>query len=166
MEWIAAIIGSVATIIVAFYKYRSEKNSDAKKQLEIQQIKEYEAKVKEVESKLVTAMESSITDVPALRTQLEVLRKQLQKLQKKAGLLVVLCIFSLFIGCKTTETVIIGERILKPKPGETIIVPELRKPAKQWYLIDDVAMLSVLGVNKPVSEQNSSEEKNTTEGKE
>ncbi|MCK9154688.1 MAG: hypothetical protein M0P12_01090 [Paludibacteraceae bacterium] len=159
MEWIAAIIGSVATIIVAFYKYRSEKNSDVKKQLEAQNIKDCEASIKDIEIKITTAMESSITDVPNLRIKLNELRKNLKKLQKKAGLVVVIALtVFLMQGCKTQTYVVIGERILKPNPGDVLTIPELKKPAKQWYLIDDVAMLGVLGVNKLVAEENSSKE--------
>ncbi|MCK9616063.1 MAG: hypothetical protein M0R48_11340, partial [Candidatus Omnitrophica bacterium] len=113
MEWIAAIIGSVATIIVAFYKYRSEKNSDVKKQLEEQNIKDCEASIKDIEIKITTAMESSITDVPNLRIKLNELRKNLKKLQKKAGLVVVIALtVFLMQGCKTQTYVVIGERIL------------------------------------------------------
>jgi len=154
MEWIAAIIGSLATILVAVFKYKSDKNSDVKKQLLVQTVKDFEKKIADTETQLIQAMENSITDVPNIRIRLMVLRKQLVKAKKAAGLMSII-ILLMFSGCKTQNTVIIGERVYMPKPGDVLTVPALKTPAKQWYLIDDVAMLNVLGVNKPVIDKDS-----------
>jgi hypothetical protein len=45
------------------------------------------------------------------------------------------------------QFVIIGERINKVKPGDTITVPVLKAPAKQWYLVDDTGLYQWLDID-------------------
>ena len=56
---------------------------------------------------------------------------------------------------KQTEVLVIGERINIVKPGSTVRVPELVKPAKTWYLLDDVAIQQWLGIPVNYSQEGS-----------
>lgn len=150
-ELIITGIGAIATLISAYFAYKSKKNSDVQKQINKEKENLYREKIKETEEKLVKAMESDITAVPLLRKQLEEFRKQLKKII--SIFMIVLIPSFLLTGCwtwKDEQPMIIGERIFKPNPGDVVTIPALKPPAKQWYLIDDKAMLEVLGVNKPV----------------
>jgi hypothetical protein len=66
-----------------------------------------------------------------------------------------LLIMSAFIsGCTTkqtpsTQTMVIGERIVKVSPGNVITVPPLIKPAKQWYLIDNEGLYQLIDIKFP-----------------
>lgn len=58
--------------------------------------------------------------------------------------LLVLC--APLVGCCTTKPqednppLVIGERIWKLTPGETITVPEVREPAVTMYMVDNVGL--------------------------
>lgn len=146
MELWGAIVAAIASIIAAYLKYKSDKNSDTKKKIEEEKRKELVSRIEETEKELIKAMETNITDVPGLRNKLETLRKALSKLSVIA-MLSGTCLLS---GCFTTDPVVVGERVFYVKPNDVLTVPALKSPAKQWYLIDDVAMLKVLGIDKPV----------------
>ena len=147
---IVALISAAAGLAGYWFQYKNNKNSDQKKAIQQAQITDLNQKIEETEMELTKAMETNITDVPGLRMKLETYRGQLQKL------LVIILLFSIlpFTGCKTwwkeDQLIVVGERIFYVKPGETVVVPALKSPAKQWYLIDNVAMLKVLGIDKPV----------------
>lgn len=149
IEVIGAAIAAIATVIGAYLKYKSDKNSDVKNKIKQEKRAELLARIEETEKELIKAMETNITDVPGIRMKLEKLRLELEKTVK-----VVAFFFSIIslAGCKT-DPVIVGERIFYVSPAQTVVVPELKKPAKQWYLIDDVAMLKVLGVDKPIEKE-------------
>ena len=57
---------------------------------------------------------------------------------------------SLFLaGCwstKPTTTFVLGERINLVQPETTVEVPKLTPPAKQWYLLDNIAIQHWLGI--------------------
>jgi len=146
-EIIAAAVTAMAGIITAYFNYKNKKDSDLQKQINKDKEAFIRQKLKETEDLIIKSMETDITAVPLLRKKLEYYRKQL----KKYIGLIILVIIPLVSGCLTTEEpMVIGERIFKPNPGEVITVPALKPPAKQWYLIDDKAMLEVLGVEKPL----------------
>jgi hypothetical protein len=44
------------------------------------------------------------------------------------------------------EYVVVGERINIVEPGQVITVPELKPPAKCWYLVDNVGLEGWLGI--------------------
>ena len=61
-------------------------------------------------------------------------------------------LFAVFIGCITPQpvipqSVIIGERVNKVNPGDTIKIPPLAPPSKQWYLVDDHGLYQWLDIN-------------------
>lgn len=146
LELIGAIIAGITSIVGAYLAYKGKKDSDLSKQLKKNKEAFIRAKIKETEARLVAAMESDITSVPLLRKTLNHYRGQLKKY-------VALAVIPLFMlcGCASNKQyMVIGERIFTPEPGDVITVPQLKNPAKQWYLIDDKAMLDVLGVDKPV----------------
>ena len=77
----------------------------------------------------------------------------MQKLKQLTGVAVLFAILMLQ-GCLTTppppvtpQVVVIGERINKVKPGDTIKVPPLLAPAKQWYLVDDTGLYQWLDID-------------------
>jgi len=146
-EIIAAAVTAMAGIITAYFNYKNKKDSDLQKQINKDKEVFVRQKLKETEESIIKAMETDITSVPLLRKKLEYYRNQL----KKYIGLIALIVIPFISGCFTAkEPMVIGERIFKPNPGDIITVPALKRPAKQWYLIDDKAMLEVLGVDKPV----------------
>ncbi|MEI8244015.1 MAG: hypothetical protein WCI17_12160 [bacterium] len=56
-------------------------------------------------------------------------------------------------GCATTsatrQPLIIGQRVLAPDPGQTITIPPLLPPARQWYLVDDIGLGAWLDIAPP-----------------
>ena len=69
----------------------------------------------------------------------------------KKAMFLALC--SLCTGCCVfrgksayTEPLVYGERVNIVKPGDTVVVPELKQPAKTWYLIDDVGISMMMGI--------------------
>jgi len=145
-EIIAAAVTAFAGIITAYFNYKNKKDSDFQKQINKDKETFIRQKLKETEDLLIKSMETDITAVPVLRKKLEYYRDQL----RKYVVILVLVIIPFLSGCLTTkEPMVIGERIFMPKPGDMITVPVLKHPAKQWYLIDDKAMLEVLGIDKP-----------------
>ena len=65
-----------------------------------------------------------------------------------AALLCLLC-----TGCSSfrgksayNEPVVYGERINIVKPGDIIEIPQLKRPASTWYLVDDVGLSIWLGI--------------------
>ena len=82
----------------------------------------------------------------------------MQKLKQLTGVAVLLAILMLQ-GCLTPppppvtpQVIVIGERINKVKPGDSVKVPPLLPPAKQWYLVDDTGLYQWLDVD--LSKQN------------
>lgn len=147
---IASGLALIGALITAWFQYKNNKNSDKKKEILKKKEDEIRLKISETEKELVTAMENNITDVPGLRLKIEEYRKQLKKI---IGIFLILGLTLLYSGCalfQKDQPVIIGERIFYMKEGQQMIVPTLKSPAKQWYLIDDVAMLKVLGIDKPI----------------
>ena len=66
-------------------------------------------------------------------------------------ILIILCLLS--AGCSVfrgkdvyNEPIVYGERINIVKPGDTLVVPQLKKPASTWYLVDDVGLGIWLGI--------------------
>jgi len=72
-----------------------------------------------------------------------------KKLTQLSAAILLLFVF----GCVTTpqpvtpQYVVIGERVNKVNPGDTIKIPPLAPPAKQWYLIDDHGLYQWLDIN-------------------
>lgn len=146
-EIVAAAVTALAGIVTAYFNYKNKKDSDLQKQINKDKEAFIRLKLKETEELIIKAMETDITSVPLLRKKLEYYRNQL----KKYIGIITLAVLPFVSGCFTTEeNMVIGERIFKPNPGEVVTVPPLKPPAKQWYLIDDKAMLEVLGVEKPL----------------
>lgn len=117
--------------------------------------------IQAVRNKLVLALEEGrITDVAIYRKQLDKLMKEYSKhvkgLEKRArshkGLAPILLASVITAGCaswksKPDQTVfVLGDRINLVKPGETVVIPELTSPAKQWYLVDNVGLQHWLGI--------------------
>ena len=108
--------------------------------------------------------EGRISDVPAIKAELEELEKEYKRLRvtpNGAEVLVpaLLASAALMSGCITdkpenphTAVLVEGSRILLVEPGRELLVPELEKPARQWYLVDDIALLHWLGVSVSGSE--------------
>lgn len=136
-----------------FVRRREEKN-DLWKQIE------------EVRNKLVLALEEGrITDVAILRKELQSLMDRYSRYVKSTEkdmkrkhralytLSSVVFVLALATGCvsfkrKTDTTVfVLGDRINLVKPGDTMTVPELTPPAKQWYLVDNVGLQHWLGIS-------------------
>ena len=67
-------------------------------------------------------------------------------------LLAVAAMAQAFCGCLSGRqdagpVFVLGERINLVSPGDSVEVPDLISPAKQWYLVDNVALQNWLGVN-------------------
>ena len=120
----------------------------------------------------VALAEGRITDVRELRLRLDSLMKQYSRRLRKyesdvrkarrgnPGAFLFLAVMALMLaGCASTgkkkpvEVLVIGERINVLKPGTTVQVPELVKPARMWYLLDDVAIQQWLGIPVNYSEK-------------
>jgi len=109
--------------------------------------------------------EGRLSDVPAIKAELEELEKEYKRARTAktartartgisgAEVLAPALIASaaLMSGCVSgrphTAVLVEGSRILLVDPGKELVVPELEKPARQWYLVDDVALLHWLGVS-------------------
>lgn len=107
-----------------------------------------------------------VSDVAILRKELEVLmekylrgvrsderrmhRDRNTRQRNGFSFLLASLVLSLFLsGCwsnKPTTVFVTGERINLVKPGTTVEVPELMPPAKQWYLLDNIAIQHWLGI--------------------
>ena len=107
-----------------------------------------------------------ISDVAILRKELEVLmekylkgvRSDERKLRRMRNtrmhngfsFILASLALSLFLsGCwstKPTTTFVLGERINLVQPETTVEVPKLTPPAKQWYLLDNIAIQHWLGI--------------------
>ena len=106
-----------------------------------------------------------ITDARELRLRLDSLMKQYSRCLRKyesdvrkarsgnPGAFLFLAVMALMLaGCSSTgkkkpaEVLVIGERIKTVRPGETVQIPGLVKPASMWYLLDDVAIQQWLGI--------------------
>lgn len=118
--------------------------------------------------------EGRITDVAVLRKELDALMKRyfrsvraderdLRRARRANPSSFLFLAIALLVaaGCSTTgkkkqtEVLVIGERINIVKPGSTVQVPELVKPAKTWYLLDDVAIQQWLGIPVDYSQEGS-----------
>lgn len=104
-----------------------------------------------------------ISDVAILRKELEVLmekymrgirsdERKMRRTRKHNPYSFALASLaaSLFLtGCwstKPTTTFVLGERINLVQPETTVEVPKLTPPAKQWYLLDNIAIQHWLGI--------------------
>jgi hypothetical protein len=107
-----------------------------------------------------------ISDVAILRKELEVLMKKYlrgvrsdeRKMRRSRALryrngfsfiLASLSVSLFLTGCwstKPTTTFVLGERINLVQPETTVEVPKLTPPAKQWYLLDNIAIQHWLGI--------------------
>ena len=140
--------GGLWTAILAIIKLISDflKRKETQQQAQTTALHNQEIAAAQDELKKALA-EGRITDAAFWR-------KKLQQLTSTAAILILL-----LVGCKTTEPsqpptipqfVIIGERINKVKPGDTLIVPPLVAPAKQWYLVDDTGIYQWLSIDLTV----------------
>lgn len=136
----AGILGAVALVLLGlvarWMKRRDDRNEDLERQ------------IAETEEALRTALENGmVTDAQRLNKQLQRLRKKLGA-RMAAASVVLLCLLT---GCgsihgKKVEYVVVGERINLVEPGQVITVPELKPPAKQWYMVDNVGLEGWLGI--------------------
>lgn len=113
-----------------------------------------------------------ITDVAILRKELDTLMKQymsgvkiLERDMRKLGrshvgieVSVVVILAVIMSGCghfkqSQQTTFVLGDRVNIVQPGSTIEVPKLTPPAKQWYLMDNVAIQHWLGIPVDFSEK-------------
>ena len=109
--------------------------------------------------------EGRVTDVRELRLRLDSLMKQYSRRLRTCeadvrrarrvnpGAFLFLAVMAFMLGgCSSTgkkkqvEVLVVGERINVVRPGTTVQVPELVKPARMWYLLDDVAIQQWLGI--------------------
>lgn len=132
-----------ATVIVKFLQFIMDMISGAAKRKKEQEIAAAKAELQKA------LAEGRITDAAYWKKKID------QLLGVAVGLLLA-CFLS---GCGTfdppqpvpvvvvPETVVIGERINKVKPGDTIVVPALKSPAKQWYLVDDTGLYQWLDID-------------------
>jgi len=113
------------------------------------------SQIEDTKKRLVLALEEGrVTDVAILKKQLDRLEKELSS-KGRSIICAVLAASAAFApsGCmsigrgRTESTVfVVGDRINLVSPGETVVVPELTSPAKQWYLVDNVGLQHWLGI--------------------
>jgi hypothetical protein len=132
-NFITAIIRLINNII-EFFANRQKLKEDERKRTEVEQAK--------TELKKALA-EGRVTDAAYWRKKLLLL----------TGSLCLAFVMNFISGCNTPQpqTLIIGERINKVKPGEVIIVPKLVPPAQQWYLVDDTGLAQWLNIDTPTT---------------
>jgi len=148
-EIIGLSVTAIASIITAYFNFKNKKDSDLQKQINKEKEAFVRKQLKDTEDALINALATDITSVPLLRKKLDFYRKQLKTFLP----VILLCLLPFLSGCLLfgkQEPLIIGERIFKPNPGDVITIPPLKKPAKQWYLMDNKAMADILGVETPV----------------
>ena len=128
--------GFLTTLIHFFIKlldFFTHSSAKKEEELRIQKINELKTELKQA------LAEGRITDAQSIHIQLV-----------KLTFLTLLCIITLS-GCITappsTTFVIIGERINTVQPKQTIVIPPLKPPAQQWYLVDDVGLYQWLNIN-------------------
>lgn len=144
-------------LIIALLNFISSflsKNADKRKQEEINRAKEELRKA---------LSEGRITDAAYWNKKVNQLEaaKALNKIAR-SKLLLLLILLPLGSGCASIAhhlgyapiqapitPVIIGERLNKVNPGDSLKVPPLTKPAKQWYLVDDVGLYQWLDLKTP-----------------
>ena len=119
--------------IFEFLKYHATQKDQEQKRLEIEKAK--------LELKKALA-EGRINDAAYWK----------EKLMQLSSIILAIIIFGMS-GCITQTQndfpVVIGERIIKVKPGDLIKVPQLTAPAKQWYLVDDVGLYQWIDIGLP-----------------
>ena len=113
-----------------------------------------------------------ISDVAILRRELDTLMKQymggvklLERNMRRSGrshvgieVSVAVAMLAGMSGCSHFRqnphtTFVLGDRVNVVQPGSTMEVPKLTPPARQWYLVDDVAILHWLGIPVDFSEK-------------
>lgn len=113
-----------------------------------------------------------ISDVVILRKELDILMRQymngvkiLERDMRRSGkshvgidVSVIIASALIFSGCGHFKkgqqtTFVLGDRVNIVQPGSTIEVPKLTPPAKQWYLMDNVAIQHWLGIPVDFSEK-------------
>lgn len=51
----------------------------------------------------------------------------------------------------SSPPLIYGERIFIRNAGDVVVLPELKEPARVWYIVDDVGLIQWLGLSDPNS---------------
>lgn len=139
------ILGFIVELVRYFADFRSRRR---------QQKEELMKRLEECRKALSLALEEGrVTDAGMLAEELDELmkkcgrsaRKALRSAQKAVAVVSLVCLASLFCGClafsgRSKPVLITGERIHIVSPGQAVTVPALVKPAKKWYLVDNVAL--------------------------
>lgn len=159
-----SVLTAIFTFLIELLHYLSDK---ANRKNEDRAIiwSEIEVKRKELAEALA---EGRVSDVAILRKELEALMSRylrgIRSEERKArrlrrpgggvGLLdpfyigaLVACLF--LTGCwssRPSTVFVLGERVNVVRPGSVLEIPELIKPARTWYLIDNVAIQHWLGI--------------------
>lgn len=133
-EGVFAAIIRFLNNILEFFASRGRKQEEERKRQEIETAK--------VELKIALAS-GRVQDAAYWRRKLAILTSTLSMM-----------LLFLMTGCVTpapqpqiTPVVVLGERINKVKPGQTVVVPPLVPPAKQWYLVDDHGLYQWLDID-------------------
>ena len=133
-------------VLVSVFKYLSQFYSWLFPNKKAQNAKEIEKAKKELQKALA---EGRIQDVAFWRRKIQTLsRGTVVILTSLTAMILMGCL----TGCLTSrqetqpQALIIGERLYKLTPGEAVTVPPLVKPAKQWYLVDDVGLFQWIEV--------------------
>lgn len=122
---IAGAIGAIAALVCLLLS-RKYKNQDAN----------VDSRKATQEALQKALAEGRITDAAVLR----------RRLQQLGGAIALACLLGLS-GCVTPDAspLVVGERVMIVKPGP-VVVPEVKAPAKTWYLVDDVGLAEWLGI--------------------
>lgn len=119
--------------LLDFFKSKSDKNDQQLHQLEINKAKN------ELRKALA---EGRINDIVYWK----------EKLKQLSSILIVIFAVSI-MGCinkpvkPEISPIVIGDRLMKVESGQIIKIPELIKPARTWYLIDDEAMYQLFDID-------------------
>ena len=143
LELAGVIITGIVSLVGVYLKWKSSKNTDKQKDILKKDRDAILEKIKETESAISTALVESISDVPFLRKKLSEYKEALKRIP---AFVLAACLLS---GCRSQSPVVIGERVIFVEPGQSLVVPALKKPARKWYLMDDQAMRAILGIDVP-----------------
>ena len=138
------VLGFIVELVRYFVEFRSRRR---------QRKEELMKRLEECRKALSLALEEGrVTDAGMLAEELDELMKQCGRKARKAlrparsaaAVAIAAAVAMLTCGCmsfsRSRPVLITGERIHIVSPGQSVTVPALVKPAKKWYLVDNVAL--------------------------
>lgn len=139
-----SVVGAICAVVMAlvglFREWRkglSDGRADAKRRIDAVQ-----------EALNLALEEGRVSDAQRLQEDLRRLWDEYRRMVPAVVAAALLCSGCLHGG--TEQDIVVGDRISVVRPGTTVVVPDPVPPARTWYLMDDLAVRAVTGVDMAV----------------